>query len=145
MRIGELSDRVGIPTSTIRYYERTQLIDPPHRTGAGYRDYGAATVDRLSFIRDAQAGGLTLNQIGSILDVRDSGVDFTSAAGYKWLMGDMGLGLMSVRKDRLSSLRRPWHGSGQLARREHFGFPKTLRLSARRSLPLPARVLVPTK
>ena len=73
MRIGELSDRVGIPTSTIRYYERTELIDPPNRTEAGYRDYGAATADRLSFIRDAQVGGLTLNQIGSILDVRDSG------------------------------------------------------------------------
>lgn len=73
MRIGEVSDRVGIPTSTIRYYERTQLIDPPERTEAGYRNYGSATVDRLAFIRDAQVGGLTLNQIGSILGVRDAG------------------------------------------------------------------------
>jgi len=66
----------------------------------------------------------TVQAVGSTpIDVRGSGVDFTSAAGYKWLMGDMGLGLMSVRKDRLSALRRPWYGSGQLARREHFGFP----------------------
>ena len=66
----------------------------------------------------------TVQSAGSTpIDVRDSGLDFTSAAGYKWLMGDMGLGLMSVRKDRFASLRRPWYGSGQLSRREHLGFP----------------------
>ena len=66
----------------------------------------------------------TVQAAGSVpIDVRDSGVDFTSAAGYKWLMGDMGLGLMSVRTDRLAALRRPWFGSGQLAHREHLGFP----------------------
>ena len=66
----------------------------------------------------------TVQAAGSVpIDARESGVDFTSAAGYKWLMGDMGLGFLSVRKDRLASLERPWWGSGQLARREHRGFP----------------------
>jgi selenocysteine lyase/cysteine desulfurase len=66
----------------------------------------------------------TVQAAGSVpIDARDSGVDFTSAAGYKWLMGDMGLGFLSVRKDRLASLERPWWGSGQLARRDHRGFP----------------------
>lgn len=66
----------------------------------------------------------TVQAAGAVpIDVRDSGVDFTSAAGYKWLMGDMGLGMMSVRKDRLGMLRRPWYGNNQLASRQHFGFP----------------------
>lgn len=66
----------------------------------------------------------TVQAAGSTpIDVRGTGVDFTSAAGYKWLMGDMGLGLMSVRKDRLSMLKRPWYGHNQLASRQHFGFP----------------------
>lgn len=66
----------------------------------------------------------TVQAAGAVpIDVRDSGVDFTSAAGYKWLMGDMGLGFMSVRKDRQSMLRRPWYGHNQLASRQHFGFP----------------------
>lgn len=66
----------------------------------------------------------TVQAAGSVpIDARASGVDFTSAAGYKWLMGDMGLGLMSVRKDRLDDIRRPWYGSSQLASREHQGFP----------------------
>ena len=66
----------------------------------------------------------TVQAAGAVpIDVRESGVDFTSAAGYKWLMGDMGLGMMSVRRDRLSMLRRPWYGHNQLASRQHFGFP----------------------
>ena len=66
----------------------------------------------------------TVQAAGAVpIDVRDSGVDFTSAAGYKWLMGDMGLGFMSVRKDRQAMLRRPWYGHNQLASRKHFGFP----------------------
>ena len=66
----------------------------------------------------------TVQGVGNTpIDVRDSGVDFTSASGYKWLMGDMGLGMMSVRKDRLHLLKRPWYGSNQLARRTHMGFP----------------------
>jgi selenocysteine lyase/cysteine desulfurase len=66
----------------------------------------------------------TVQAAGAVpIDARDSGVDFTSAAGYKWLMGDMGLGFLSVRRDRLDSLQRPWWGSGQLASREHRGFP----------------------
>lgn len=66
----------------------------------------------------------TVQGVGNTpIDVRDSGVDFTSASGYKWLMGDMGLGMMSVRKDRLGMLKRPWYGSNQLARRTHMGFP----------------------
>lgn len=65
-----------------------------------------------------------IQAVGSTpLDVRDCGVDFASAAAYKWLMGDLGLGLMFVRQDRLHRLRRPWYGHNQLARRQHFGFP----------------------
>ena len=66
----------------------------------------------------------TVQAAGAVpIDVRASGVDFTSAAGYKWLMGDMGLGFMSVRKDRQGILRRPQYGHNQLASRQHFGFP----------------------
>ena len=78
----------------------------------------------IAHARGAMVYADTVQAVGSTpIDARDSGVDFTSAAGYKWLMGDMGLGLMSVRKDRLPLLRRPWYGSNQLASRQHLGFP----------------------
>ena len=65
-----------------------------------------------------------VHQVGSTpFDVRESGVDFCSAASYKWLMGEQGLGFLYVRKDRLEEIKRPWLGHYQLARRRGYGFP----------------------
>ncbi|MDQ2873326.1 MAG: MerR family DNA-binding protein [Actinomycetota bacterium] len=43
------------------------------RASAGYRDYPVQAVNRLGFVRDAQAAGLTLAEIRSVLAIRDSG------------------------------------------------------------------------
>lgn len=73
MLIGEVATRSGVTTKTVRFYERRGLVPEPERTAGGYRDYDAEVVDRLGFIRDAQAAGLTLAQIGEVLDIRDGG------------------------------------------------------------------------
>lgn len=73
MRIGELAERTGISTKTARYYESIGLLPEPDRTPAGYRDYDAAAVDRVRFVRDAQATGLTLSEIASVLELKDAG------------------------------------------------------------------------
>ena len=71
MRIGEIAKRSGVSPKTIRYYEDIGLLPPPPRTAAGYRDYSAATVDRLAFVRAGQAVGLTLGEIRGIVALRD--------------------------------------------------------------------------
>lgn len=73
MRIGELGHKTGTTAKTIRYYEDIGLLPEPERAANGYRDYSDAAVDRLAFIRDAQATGLTLTEIASILDLRGQG------------------------------------------------------------------------
>ena len=73
MRIGALADRAGLTTKTIRYYESIGLLDDPERTPSGYRDYSEAAVERLRFIRDAQASGLSLCEVQSILELKDVG------------------------------------------------------------------------
>ena len=73
MRIGELAAATGTTTKTLRFYEETGLLPPAERTAAGYRDYEAATVDRLDFIRRGRAAGLTLAQIKQVLSIRDAG------------------------------------------------------------------------
>lgn len=73
MKIGEVARRTGTTTKTIRYYEDIGLLPEPPRAPNGYRDYGGEAVDRLSFIRDAQATGLSLTEIASILDLRTRG------------------------------------------------------------------------
>jgi DNA-binding transcriptional MerR regulator len=73
MRIGEAAGRTGVTAKTVRFWEDQHLLPPPARTPAGYRDYGPAIVERLAFIRHAQAAGLTLEAIRQVLDIRDGG------------------------------------------------------------------------
>lgn len=74
MLIGQLADALEIPTRTIRFYERKGLLPDPQRAENGYRVYDDATLARLRFIRTAQAAGLTLAEIASIIHVRDDGI-----------------------------------------------------------------------
>jgi DNA-binding transcriptional MerR regulator len=73
VRIGELASRSGLAPSAVRYYERLGLLPAPQRTPSGYRSYGDDALDRLGFIRSAQAVGLTLAEVRQVLDVRDAG------------------------------------------------------------------------
>ena len=73
MRIGELADHGSVSAKTVRYYESIGLLKEPLRTASGYRDYDAAAIERLCFIRDAQASGLTLAEIASVLELKQTG------------------------------------------------------------------------
>lgn len=73
MLIGEVADRSGVSAKTVRYYEDIGVLDPPTRSSSGYRDFDEAVLDRLTFIRSAQAAGLTLGEIRGIVALRDDG------------------------------------------------------------------------
>ncbi|HEX8771600.1 MAG TPA: heavy metal-responsive transcriptional regulator [Acidimicrobiales bacterium] len=73
MRIGELAELARVSTKTLRYYEELGLLTPPNRTASGYRDYSGDALDRLGFIRSAQAIGLTLGEIREVIAFRDQG------------------------------------------------------------------------
>jgi len=69
--IGRLARAAGVPTSTVRYYERSRLLHPEGRTDGNYRVYGTTALENLRFIRAAQAIGLTLENTATLLDFRD--------------------------------------------------------------------------
>jgi DNA-binding transcriptional MerR regulator len=69
VRIAELADRVGVPTSTVLYYERVGLLDCPARTTSGYRDYGSDDAGRLLFVTRARTMGLNCDQIADLLPI----------------------------------------------------------------------------
>ena len=71
MTIGQLARSVGVPDSTIRFYERSGLLRPTGRTASNYRYYGPDAGDRLTFIRAAQAAGFELSDIKSMLAFQD--------------------------------------------------------------------------
>jgi MerR family transcriptional regulator, copper efflux regulator len=73
VRIGEIARIGGVPAKTIRFWEERRLLPEPTRTPAGYRTYDASVIERLAFIRSAQAAGFTLDEIRQVLDIGDSG------------------------------------------------------------------------
>ena len=73
LHIGELSDRTGVTTQTIRYYERIGLLPEPDRADNGYRLYDEKDVERLNFIRSARALDFALDDIEEILAFRERG------------------------------------------------------------------------
>jgi len=73
VQIGDVARKIGVATSTIRFYEETGLLPEPARTPSGYRVYDPSVVDRLAFIRAGQAVGLTLSELHDVLQIRDRG------------------------------------------------------------------------
>ncbi|MDT5364634.1 MAG: hypothetical protein QOC69_6396, partial [Mycobacterium sp.] len=49
------------------------LLPAPARTPAGYRDYGAESIDRLEFVGRAQSAGLSLREVRQVLAIADRG------------------------------------------------------------------------
>jgi DNA-binding transcriptional MerR regulator len=69
VRISELAEQVGVPSSTVRYYERVGLLAAPARTASGYRDYDEADAARLLFITRSRRMGLSCEQIIELLPI----------------------------------------------------------------------------
>jgi MerR family mercuric resistance operon transcriptional regulator len=80
MRTSEVAGRAGVNTETLRYYERRGLLAEPPRTPGGYREYPTAAVDRLRFIKRAQALGFTLDEVEELLQLANGGPDGCDAA-----------------------------------------------------------------
>ncbi|WP_049560747.1 MerR family transcriptional regulator [Nonomuraea sp. SBT364] len=59
MRIGELAERTGVSTRSLRYYEQQGLLSA-RRAANGYRDYSEDDVKLVSEIRMLLSVGLTL-------------------------------------------------------------------------------------
>lgn len=69
LTIGKVAKAAGVATPTLRYYEREALLSPTNRSRAGYRIYDHEAVERLKFIRAAQAIGFTLDDIRALLEL----------------------------------------------------------------------------
>lgn len=74
-KIGEISRRTGVGIHTLRYYEKRGLLPKSRRTEGGFRLYDADVPERLAFIRQAQAFGLTLEEIRKIIVCGQKGLE----------------------------------------------------------------------
>lgn len=69
MKIGEVAKLSGTGIETIRFYERKALLLAPERRPSGYRQYDGATIERLSYIKQAKQLGFTLVEIRELLEL----------------------------------------------------------------------------
>jgi MerR family redox-sensitive transcriptional activator SoxR len=66
LSIGAMSDRTGVASSALRFYETEGLIHATRSEGK-QRRYTRDTIRRVSFIRAAQQVGLSLDEIRAAL------------------------------------------------------------------------------
>jgi DNA-binding transcriptional MerR regulator len=73
MRIGQVAAQAEVNVQTVRLYERLGLLKKPARRASGYREYAEEAVMFIRFIRQAKSLGFSLNEIKSLIDMREKG------------------------------------------------------------------------
>src|SRR2546425_12192769 len=72
-RIGEVAERVGITTRTIRYYEELGLLGTAARTKGAHRLYTEADITRLEeLIRLRDLLGLSLEELVALAEAEEA-------------------------------------------------------------------------
>lgn len=113
--------RMAIPTKEgrIELADLARLIDRNTRlvevsSVAMYNgfEHDLAAVCDLAHSRGAYVYADIIQGVGAVpFDVRATGVDFAAASGFKWLMGDFGLGFLYVQADLIDRvLKRTTYG-----------------------------------
>src|SRR5437763_14784821 len=69
MRIGDLTERAEVTPRTVRYYEIIGLLAPGKREGHGHHYYTEETLARLRKIAQLKRLGLSLEEIGEVIDL----------------------------------------------------------------------------
>jgi len=70
--VTETARRFGLSRGTLLYYESVGLLKPPARSASNYRRYGERDLQRLELICAYRKAGLTLEDIRTILDRRET-------------------------------------------------------------------------
>lgn len=67
MSIGDVAREVGLPTNVLRHWETVGLLTP-ERDSAGRRKFDEDQIVRIAVIQRSKRAGMTLEQIGVMLD-----------------------------------------------------------------------------
>jgi DNA-binding transcriptional MerR regulator len=79
MKIAEVSERYGLSSDTLRYYERIGLIPQVNRNESGIRDYNELDLRRVEFIKCMRSAGLPVEVLIEYMALVQQG-DKTSEA-----------------------------------------------------------------
>lgn len=71
--IGEMAKMIGVPASTLRYYDKEGLLPFVERTAGGIRKFKAEDYEWLRIIECLKATGLEIKQIKAYIDMALAG------------------------------------------------------------------------
>jgi DNA-binding transcriptional MerR regulator len=117
LNASEAARRLGVSTKALRLYEERGLV-APHRTGAGWRAYGADEMARAAEIVALRALGLSLAQVTRVLGGDPRGLEPALAAHQATLEGrlrQLGGTIEKVRRLRADLARGEAPTAGELA------------------------------
>ena len=106
--IAAAAKRARVGVETVRFYEKEGLLDPPARNAAGYRQYTAEDVRRLSFVRRAKELGFTLREIKELIALTQSRQATAGEAK------SLALAKLTELRERIRDLRRIERALSQL-------------------------------
>ncbi|MFJ6016411.1 MerR family transcriptional regulator [Streptomyces sp. NPDC092952] len=115
MRIGELAERAGTTTRTLRYYESRGLL-PARRTGNGYRDYDEDDLRLVQQIRTLQDFGFGLEETRPFVECLRAGHPAGDACPASLAVYRSKLGELDALIEQLRTVRD--QVGAQLARAE---------------------------
>lgn len=58
---------------TLRYYERTGLLEPVRRNGSGHRRYRGADLERITFLARHRATGMLIREVRRYAELMKAG------------------------------------------------------------------------
>ena len=102
-RIGEFASLTGSTPDTLRFYERRGLLEPPARSQGRFRIYTAPAIDRIHFIKRAQALGFSLDEIHELVHFNGKG-GLRRCCRVRELLRDR-LGELEIKLTELTGLR----------------------------------------
>ena len=70
LRIGELATKTGLTAHTIRFYEKSGLINASQRSESGYRYYTDTDVRQAEFVKTARKIGFSVDDVSTLLSIR---------------------------------------------------------------------------
>lgn len=71
--IGEASELLGMPASTIRFYEKNGLIPNMQRTGSGIRLFDDEDLEWMRFVERFKASGMPIKEIRTFIELYQQG------------------------------------------------------------------------
>jgi DNA-binding transcriptional MerR regulator len=77
MNIKEASEKTGVSSATIRYYEKETLIPAIDRSEAGNREIDERIIRRINFVKQMRAAGMSIENLLRYIQLFDNQEDNT--------------------------------------------------------------------